>query len=560
MIRVRVILALFVFIVVPAGVFADINDDLRKAVENGQADTVQSLLDAGADANAKDMLKSTVLMLAAGAGHTEVLELLLGAGADVNAKDMNSLTALIWAALRGQTEAVRLLLAAGADMNAVDIQNKTAFMWAEERDFTETALLLNVARDAGNMQTEEAMIVDIKASSSLPPSGKHNYGPEQAFDSDPLSAWSEGAQGSGIKETIEVRMDREITVDAIEVMGGFFDTRYFKSNNRVKTLKVTPFYGDEEPPYYERTFVLKDEMTAQRFELGTNSRNNIQITMIIFEVTEVYKGEKWDDTCVSEIAFYREGERIALSFPALQEQAPEGFVLVKAGSFLMGSNEGFDKEKPVHEVSLSRSFFMSRHEVTQKQWREVMGSNPSYFKGDNLPVELISWFDAVEYCNRLSEKEGLTACYSESGDDMRCDFSANGYRLPSEAEWEYAARGGNKSKGYSWAGAASAEEVGWCEENSGKKTHEVGQKIPNEIGLHDMSGNVSEWCWDRFGEYIAAPQSDPRGPSAGSSYRVTRGGCWFYSSGYLRTAFRGSDPPTSAGHALVGFRPVRTAK
>jgi sulfatase modifying factor 1 len=238
--------------------------------------------------------------------------------------------------------------------------------------------------------------------------------------------------------------------------------------------------------------------------------------------------------------------------------APEGFVLVEAGTFQMGSTDGDDDEKPVHRVTISRSFYMSQYEVTQKQWREVMGTNPSLFKGDNLPVEQVSWDEAVEYCNRLSRKEGLTPCYSGSGDNTACDFSANGYRLPTEAEWEYAARGGNKSRSYIFSGSNSAGEVGWYYDNSGDKTHPVGQKMPNELGLYDMSGNVWELCWDWYDGYSSSSQTDPRGPSNGSC-RLYRGGSWVNFAQFLR-AFIRIDFTPSGKYLHLGFRPVRMSE
>jgi formylglycine-generating enzyme required for sulfatase activity len=244
---------------------------------------------------------------------------------------------------------------------------------------------------------------------------------------------------------------------------------------------------------------------------------------------------------------------------------PEGFVLVEAGSFQMGSTDGTEDEKPIHSVNINRSFYISRDEVTQKQWREVMGSNPSHFKGDDLPVECVSWYEAVDYCNRLSRKEGLASAYRINGEQVSWDISANGYRLPTEAEWEYAARGGNKSRGYTYAGSNVVDQVGWYHDNSGNKTHEVGQKRPNELGLYDMSGNVSEWCWDWYGEYHSSSQTDPRGPSGGSD-RVYRGGSWNDSArySYLRVADRDHLAPAREGIEVVsihvGFRPVRTAE
>lgn len=241
------------------------------------------------------------------------------------------------------------------------------------------------------------------------------------------------------------------------------------------------------------------------------------------------------------------------------EYLPESFILVESGSFNMGSM--FDElEMPVHNVKISRSFYMSKYEMTQKEWWEVMGNNPSRYKGDNRPVENVSWYEAIEYCNRLSMKEGLTPCYSGSGDNIRCDFSLEGYRLPTEAEWEYAARGGNKSKGYIYAGSNSIEEVAWYVKNSNHTTHEVGMKQPNEFGLYDMSGNVHEWCWDWIDSYSNNAQFDPQGPEGprAGKLRANRGGSAFIYARGCRVTDRHSAPP-KVRKLYLGFRPVMTA-
>ena len=233
---------------------------------------------------------------------------------------------------------------------------------------------------------------------------------------------------------------------------------------------------------------------------------------------------------------------------------PKNMVLVEGGTFQMGSNDGDSDEKPVHEVTVS-SFYIGKYEVIQKEWREVMGTNPSYFKGDNLPVEQISWFQAVEYCNKLSIKEGLTPFYSGSGNNITCNWSANGYRLPTEAEWEYAARGGNKSKGYKYSGSNDVGSVAWYDSNPGSKTQAVGTKQANEIGIHDMSGNVWEWCWDWYDDYASASQNNPRGATNGSS-KVLRGGGWNSLGNYCRVSNRYGNNP-GGSNSSVGFRVSR---
>jgi formylglycine-generating enzyme len=178
---------------------------------------------------------------------------------------------------------------------------------------------------------------------------------------------------------------------------------------------------------------------------------------------------------------------------------------------------------------------MARTEVTQEQYEAVMGSNPSNFKGPDLPVERVTWYEAVEYCNELSRQEGLDPCYSGSGASMLCDFTANGYRLPTEAEWEYACRAGTETDFHTGnmthSGSSpldpALDRAGWYFGNSGSTTHPVGEKEPNAFGLYDMHGNVWEWCWDWYASdyYASSPAEDPRGPASGSD-RVVRGGSW----------------------------------
>jgi formylglycine-generating enzyme required for sulfatase activity len=233
-------------------------------------------------------------------------------------------------------------------------------------------------------------------------------------------------------------------------------------------------------------------------------------------------------------------------------------ILVEGGSFQMGSGSGASDEKPVHTVTV-KSFFLGNYEVTQKEWLEVMGSNPSSFKGDNLPVEQIGWYDTVEYCNKRSLKEGLTPAYRGNGDSITCDFNASGYRLPTEAEWEYAAKGGNKDYMiFEYPGGNSPGNLAWYRDNSGSQTHPVETKQPNSLGLYDMSGNVEEWCWDRYGSYSGGNQTNPQGAFSGAN-RVWRGGGWGSTAEGVRSVRRGSYTPSGQTHYL-GFRLARNAQ
>ena len=233
---------------------------------------------------------------------------------------------------------------------------------------------------------------------------------------------------------------------------------------------------------------------------------------------------------------------------------PIEMVLVEGGTFNMGRKAFLSDESPVHEVRVS-SFYMGKYQLSQKEWQEVMGENPSKFKGDDLPVEQVTWYNAVDYCNKRSLKEGLSPCYSGSGAGITCNWNANGYRLPTEAEWEYAARGGKQSKGYTYAGSNDLDSVAWYSINSGGITHPVGTKTANELGIFDMSGNVWEWCWDWYGKYGAKAMSNPHGGGNGS-YRVLRGGGWFGNDDYCRVSFRYVNVPVNY-FSILGVRVSR---
>ena len=212
-------------------------------------------------------------------------------------------------------------------------------------------------------------------------------------------------------------------------------------------------------------------------------------------------------------------------------------VWVRGGTFRMGatSEQGSDAyydEKPVHSVTLS-GYYIGKTEVTQALWKAVMGSNPSEFKGDDLPVERVSWYDCQEFIRELNALTGQN------------------FRLPTEAEWEFACRGGNNSRGYKYSGSNYINDVAWYGGNSGCKTHPVATKLPNELGIYDMSGNVDEWCsdWYGYGGYTSGAQTNPKGPYDGLG-RVHRGGSWIYGVGRCRSSIRGHYYPTFRGNYL----------
>ena len=226
-------------------------------------------------------------------------------------------------------------------------------------------------------------------------------------------------------------------------------------------------------------------------------------------------------------------------------------IYVKGGTFRMGATEeqeddAYDREKPVHEVTLS-DYYISKVEVTQGLWEKVMGTtiheqrikagySSTYGVGSDYPMYYVNWEEAQEFCTRLGQLTGKN------------------YALPTEAQWEYAARGGVKSRGYKYSGSNTIGNVAWYDDNSSESTHPVGTKQPNELGLYDMSGNVWEWCSDWDGYYSSESQSNPTGPSTGS-IRVLRGGSWYYDAGYCRVSNRFSDDPSYRNYNY-GFRVV----
>jgi formylglycine-generating enzyme required for sulfatase activity len=270
-----------------------------------------------------------------------------------------------------------------------------------------------------------------------------------------------------------------------------------------------PFYSDDMPVGTYKLEVKTDTHYGRKdIMIQDNERNEVVVSLQRFETITNSIGMK--------------------------------FVYVKPGTFKMGSNDGHDDEKPVHKVTLKKSFYMQTTEVTQGQWRAVMGNNPSYFKncGDDCPVESVSWNDAKDFIKKLNKMEG------------------NKYRLPTEAQWEYAARGGEKSKGYKYSGSDNLDKVAWYDKNSNEKTHIVATKKPNELGLYDMSGNVWEWCEDKWhSNYEGAPDDGSAWETGESSFRVFRGGSWNDDAQICRVACRLSDCPEHRFRA-VGFRLV----
>lgn len=313
------------------------------------------------------------------------------------------------------------------------------------------------------------------------------------------------------------------------------------------------------------SFAVGEEVviTGKNFE---NSQNNSRVT---FNNIDAEEFTSWSNTqIICKVPPGTESGDLTVTVNDITSNAvpftikvPIEMVLIKAGTFRMGNTGSIPEvilpEQPVHEVTISRDFYMSKYEVTQELYQSVMGTNPSNNKaGSNYPVERISWYMACQFCNKLSERDGYTPCYTINGNNVTCNWNANGYRLPTEAEWEYACKAGSTTDYYNGSTEQKLATIAWYSGNSDGTTHPVGQKEPNKWGLYDMLGNCYEHVWDWSGSYSPANQTDPKGPSSGTQ-KILRGGSWHSPYNHCRSSMRGWEDQPTIQSSTDGIRVVR---
>lgn len=388
--------------------------------------------------------------------------------------------------------------------------------------------------------------------------------------------------GSAVYQT-PLQFEQDITIKAMAVRIGWKESSIASVNYTFDVTVASPIISPASGTYAAAQIV---EITCE------TSGATIHYTLDGSEPTEdstVYN--PWSaivvrDTRTIKAKAFKQGwtQSSTATNTYSIDLAPIEMILVPQGSFTMGDTHGIGAppELPTHAVSLS-SFYMAKYETTQGQWLEVMASwdydpydDTLHGVGDNYPIYYVSWEEIIRYCNLRSMMEGLTPAYSVNGstnpddwiaiESVTCNWNANGYRLPTEAEWEYAARGATNTPDYLYSGSDDLYSVAWCWNNSNNNSHEVGTKAPNGLGLFDMTGNVNEYCWDNYesGYYSSSPNSNPTGPEGEFYWRVKRGGDWGETDDgppsteqpwYYRVSYRGYG---HGSQSSIGFRLCRS--
>ena len=323
------------------------------------------------------------------------------------------------------------------------------------------------------------------------------------------------------------RRKRPQTVEEVEMRVNSATSKPSEEETSFANSTTTSQTDSEETTFLKSDTEVADKKKQPTADKEWKKHKTPLVVGVLANIMSLFARMVWPNDTPDQSLPEKRGFESQL--PTTVHNLVDNMVFVEGGTFTMGatseqSNDAYDDEKPAHQVTLS-SFSIGKYEVTQEQWEAVMGSNPSMFKGAKLPVEQVSWTDCQEFIRKLNALTGKR------------------FRLPTEAEWEYAARGGNRSRGYKYAGSDNLGSVAWYTDNSSSQTHPVGQKSPNELGLYDMSGNVWEWCQDWKGNYSSNAQTNPAGPSSGG-VRVNRGGGWGSGARGCRSSYRFDSLPS----------------
>eukprot|EP00918_Siedleckia_nematoides_P027694 GHVU01059642.1.p1 GENE.GHVU01059642.1~~GHVU01059642.1.p1 ORF type:complete len:623 (+),score=67.29 GHVU01059642.1:171-1871(+) len=364
----------------------------------------------------------------------------------------------------------------------------------------------------------------------------------------------QGELAGEVEEKVGVEETRRVSVNLDRAL---FRGKMMTSAEKEQILAAETQRKEEERAAADaqRREHERRQRIGNQLSLGRRALEKKEYDGAISAFDKVLQEDSGHNEAQTLMAKARKAKDLNLKIPGLAGD----MVRVRGGTFVMGSPKkepGRQADEEQHKVTIRGSYWLGKHEVTQGQWKKVMGGNPSYFKacGDSCPVEGVSWLDAVRFCNRLSELVGLRPAYQLNGPSVSWNRSANGFRLPTEAEWEYACRSAGKLQIYS--GGGDVGPMAWYQDNSSGSTHPVGRKSRNDLGFYDMSGNVWEWCWDWYGKYPSSPQTDPSGPARGSR-RVIRGGSYNLSVRLCRSKLRDSYSPANRDLDL-GFRLCRS--
>ena len=494
---------------------------LHVAIYENCEDISLLLIEKGADINAISLLFGIPVLTTAISKNIDLAKLLIEKGVDINPKVQDEYIPLTKATVYGQIELAKILIRKGAKLDV----NLT---FGEGHCYINYENIMDAAVNCGDAEMVELLF-------------------ERGFSSDYINS----AVIEMDKEKIKLLLDHgekslhgAAFIGDIELAKAFLDEG-FDINEKIQIH----FYDEGDTTYIPIDFAVEGrnpEMVEFLISQGANLHSRIS--------------HYHNSTLLERAKDYGYDEIVEILSPYYtppgsgSDYIKPDMVLINGGVFDMGNSS----EKPIHTVEIS-DFYIGKYEVTNREYRKYNPDHCSDWSNDNYPVESVPWFDVIEYCNWLSDCEGLERCYTVSDNNVILDISKNGYRLPTEAEWEYACRGGTTTDYYWGEDSSEMDDYCWYSNNSSAKVHPVGQKTPNPFGLYDMCGNIYEYCWDwfDFNYYEKSPYSNPTGPETVECLRVTRGGSWNSYNSTNCSSFARSYAGEDNTFNYLGFRLVR---